>query len=148
MDKNNIKFMCAASLQTKIDELKRISADVQNASNQETKSTAGDKHDTARAQAQLEVERLGNQLKNLEVMRLELTRIPTERCTKAQIGSYVKTTCGEFYLSIALGKLQLNDLVFFAVSTQSPIGIALKGKKSSEIFQLPNGAQCHIEEVW
>lgn len=42
----------------RVDELKVALVDVQDAANNETKSTAGDKHETAKAMAQLETEKL------------------------------------------------------------------------------------------
>jgi len=148
MDKIDIKSFCISSLADKIGELKTVMEDVQNASNQETKSTAGDKHDTSRAQAQIEVERLGNQLKNLENMQRDLQRISTDSNQQTQLGSYVKTSCGDFYLAVALGRMQLGTCSFFAISIQSPVGMVLRGKKLGDTFQLPNGTTCKVEEVW
>ncbi len=147
-DKNAIKAQCQKELNERIAALNQVIRDVQTASNQETKSTAGDKHDTSRAQAQLEVERLGNQLKNLENMQQDLDRISTEPHTIVQQGSYVKTSCGDFYLAVALGKLTMEQDLFFAVSMLSPIGLLLKSKKAKDAFNMPNGSKCMVETVF
>jgi hypothetical protein len=62
MNKQEIKTICLTKIREQQIELQALIDEVQNASNNETKSTAGDKHDTARAQAQIEVERLNKQL--------------------------------------------------------------------------------------
>lgn len=148
MNKTAIKALCVQKLENQIQELKLLIAEVQASSNQETKSTAGDKHDTARAQAQNEVERIGNQLLNLEKMLVELNRISTDQSEFIKLGSFVSTSCGQFYLSVSLGKLNFESTDFFAISNQSPIGQILLTKKKNDSFQLPNGNSCSILEVW
>ena len=148
MNKSEIKARCVQKLEAQLEDLKSIMADVQESSNNETKSTAGDKHDTARAQAQNEVARIGSQLLNVERMLLELMKVSTESDDFIKCGSFVVTTCGRFYLSVSLGKLSYEDKEFFAVSLQSPIGQVLLGKTKNDTFLLPNGNQCSVTEIW
>lgn len=148
MNKKEIKALCVQKLEAQIQELKSVMMEVQNSSNQETKSTAGDKHDTARAQAQNEVERLGNQLLNLEHMLLDLSKITTDSSEIVKPGSMVLTSCGRFYMSVSLGKMSFVDFDFFAISQQSPVGQMMMGKKVNGTFQLPNGQKCSITEIW
>ena len=48
----------------RVSNLKRIILETQESANNETKSSAGDKHETGRAMAQLETEKLNNQPTN------------------------------------------------------------------------------------
>jgi hypothetical protein len=148
MDKERIKQICIEKIQNQIAELKELMQDVQRSSNQESKSTAGDKHDTARAQVQIEVERIGNQLKIVEEMYRDLGRILHIKNDQIFAGSFVETTCGDFYLSVGLGKLTQGNFSFFAVSVNSPISLAMKFLKLGDEFKLPNGSSCIINRIW
>jgi transcription elongation GreA/GreB family factor len=148
MNKQLLMAHCLELMNKKTSKLQELIAEVQNASNQETKSTAGDKHDTSRAQAQIEVERLGVQLKNLETMQQELSRLSTEPHSKIQLGSFVKTNRGDFYLSVALGKIDFDNSSVFAVSIHAPVGKLLAGRSIGAEFDMPNGESCTIEEVF
>lgn len=147
MTKTEIKQICIERLNNQIVDLKNMMIDVQSASNQETKSTAGDKHDTARAQTQIEVERLGNQLLILENMLQDLRKISTEPSKNITLGSFVFTTFGNFYLSVSLGKISENNIDFFAISKQAPLGKILLGKSVNDSVNMPHGNSFKIVEI-
>lgn len=148
MDKTLIKRLCEQKIENQIIEIQNVIDDVQKAVNQETKSTAGDKHDTARALAQNEVERLGKQLFTLERMRSELYRIPINDSSLIQLGSLIQTNQGTYYLSVALGKISHEDFSFFAISVHAPLGQRLLTKRAGESVVLPNGTTVKIEQVY
>lgn len=96
----------------------------------ETKSSAGDKHETARAMVQLEQEKLSKQLHEFVQMRGILTQInPTVKHLQVGMGSLVETSEGWYFLSVGLGQLLIDDKRVFALNPQAPIGLQLKGKK-------------------
>jgi len=131
--------MCIDKLEQQQAELQLLILDVQAASNNETKSTAGDKHDTARAQAQIEVERLSKQLGLIYQMREELLKLPTENSSIIKYGSFVTTTAGNFYIAVALGKMHFDELECFVISRNSPLGKALVNKRIGDELQMMNG---------
>lgn len=95
----------------------------------ETKSSAGDKHETGRAMIQLEMEKSGQQLAEVQLMQEVLTKIVVEKESEVVcLGSLIKTTKGTFFLAISIGKICLENEDYFVVSTQSPIGKQLLGK--------------------
>lgn len=95
----------------------------------ETKSSAGDKHETGRAMIQLEMEKAGQQLVVVEAMKKTLEKISFEKNTqKASLGSLIKTSKGMYYLSISIGKMAIENSDYFVISSQSPIGEQLLGK--------------------
>ena len=99
----------------------------------ESKSTAGDKHETGRAMIQLEREKLGNQLKQLEFQEGVLDKIqPSKTAELVVLGAYVETDAMCYYLSVPLGKITLGSKEIYAISPQSPIGSLLLGKKLGE----------------
>lgn len=108
---------------------------VQESLSSETKSTAGDKHETGRAMIQLERERLGAQLAKIEEELTELHKIdPTEICDRVRQGAVVMTSGMNYFVGLSIGALKVDGIDFFAISLQSPIGMELNGKtKGSKI---------------
>lgn len=148
MNKTELREACLNVLKKKIQVLQAAIDEAQSASNQETKSTAGDKHDTAKAHAQNETERLGMQMNQMLQMLESCKRLSVEPHSKIQVGSFVKTNLGNFYLSVALGKMQLNELEFFAISLNAPVGQMLFGKVPGNSLVLPNGEKCIVDGVF
>mgnify|MGYP001816977343 CR=1 FL=1 len=116
--------------------LQSISSGLKN----ETKSSAGDKHETGRAMLHLEMEKTGQQMKVLNEMKLTLEQIDLSTGTSnIGLGSLVTTTRGNFYLAISAGEMKIDDFSCFAVSIVSPIGKDLVGKKVGDQLKI-NGA--------
>ena len=101
----------------------------------ETNSTAGDKHDTSKSMMQLEQEKMGAQLSDLLNQKSVLLNITVNTEQKSiGLGSLVYTNNGNFFLSIFSKQIILNSVNYFPVSIQSPIGKELlKSKKGSTI---------------
>lgn len=96
----------------------------------ETKSSAGDKHETGRAMIQLEMEKSGQQLVVVSEMKKVLERIQIEKqSNNVKLGSLVETSKGTYFLAISIGQVRIDEKPFFVVSSQSPIGKQLLGKK-------------------
>lgn len=99
----------------------------------ETKSSAGDKHETGRAMIQLEMEKAGQQLSIVNEMKEILKRISIEETADiVKLGSLIKTTKGTYFLAVSVGQLKIDNETYFVVSTQSPIGKQLLGKTIGE----------------
>ena len=64
--KQKLLQACSDHLKEKINSLNSIINEVYESSNSESKSSAGDKHETTKAMMQLELEKLGTQLKEAE----------------------------------------------------------------------------------
>lgn len=101
----------------------------------ETKSSAGDKHETGRAMIQLEMEKAGQQLAEVNFMQTVLNKITVDNSSKIIcLGSLVKTSKGTYFLAVSVGQIKVENNVYFAVSAQSPIGKQLLGKKVGDII--------------
>ena len=101
----------------------------------ETKSSAGDKHETGRAMIQLEMEKAGQQLSEVNIMQEVLDKITIEKESEVVcLGSLINTTKGNYFLAISAGKITISANDYFVVSTNSPIGNQLLGKKIGEII--------------
>ena len=101
----------------------------------ETKSSAGDKHETGRAMIQLEMEKAGQQLSEVTIMQEVLSKITIEKESEVIcLGSLIITTKGTYFLAISVGKVIVEQNDYFVVSTNSPIGSQLLGKSVGEII--------------
>ena len=101
----------------------------------ETKSSSGDKHETGRAMLQLEMEKASQQLLVVNEMKETLQKLTIETSTgNCKMGSLIKTTKGTYFLAISVGKIEIDGVDYFAISSQSPIGKQLLGKKVGEII--------------
>ncbi|ULQ53452.1 hypothetical protein [Flavihumibacter fluvii] len=113
-------------LQSSLDELKEIGKN-------ETKSTAGDKHETALAMVQLEQEKKRIQLREVQQQLADFEKIdPGKTAFNVGRGSLVVTSKGLFYLSLALGKIVIDGKPIIAISPQSPLGQQLMGRTSGD----------------
>lgn len=138
---------CILLVNKKVSELESLLQDAQESANNETKSSAGDKHETARAMAQLETEKLSTQLNDALKLKDLLHQInPEKTSAKVELGSLVKTNKGYFYIAVSLGKLSIEGIEIFVISPIAPIGKLLLTKKEKESFSF-NGVQYIIEGV-
>ena len=133
--KKEIYTKCVKIAQQRVADLSAIIKEAQNAANNETKSSAGDKHETGRAMAQLETEKLTKQL--AEALKLEqvLSQInPDTKHQQVGLGSLVTTNNGQFFIAASIGKVVLDNITYFAISSVSPIGKLLVGLKKEDTF--------------
>jgi len=147
----NIKLQlynqCIAYVQKRMDEAEHAFKDAEQAQNEDTKSSAGDKYETGRAMMQQEKDRNTIQLNEANKLMVALTHIGTKGTSLvAENGSVVVTDSGKFYIAISAGTLVVNGEAYFAVSAASPIGLKLKGLKTGNEFNL-NGKAYKIAEV-
>ena len=92
----------------------------------ETKSSAGDKHETGRAMMQREEAQNKAQLAKALELKNTLSRLNFKTSiSRIEFGSLVTTDQGVYYLSIGLGKIEVEGNEHFAISPVSPLGSAL-----------------------
>lgn len=134
--KHQLLAHCREVTDQRITNLTSSLTDIKAARDGETKSSAGDKFETGRAMMQLEEAKLGGQLQEALKVRDIIDRIkPAITTERIAAGSLVATNRGNYLLAIGLGKVRLNDRVFFCTSLDSPIGRELHGKVTGESFE-------------
>ena len=145
--KQKIYNQCLDLIDEKIKNLHSALLNATESAHNETKSTAGDKHETARAMMQLEQEKLGNQLKELLELKAELEKIDVSKNSK-QIskGSLIETDKGYLFIAIGLGKVIAEEKTVVVLSAQSPLGNKLMGKKENDVVEM-NGVYYKIEKL-
>jgi hypothetical protein len=138
---------CKYFVNNRLQTVEAVLSSNQKALQSETKSSAGDKHETGRAMLQLEMEKAGQQLVGITQMQLVLSKIDISKTSKnACLGSVIITAKVSYFLSISAGQLVVADKSYFAISISSPIGKLLLGKQEKEVISF-NGKTIEIIEI-
>lgn len=146
MKKDLLEF-CWSYVNERSERLQKQSAELQESLGSETKSSAGDKHETGRAMVQLEQEKLGQQLLEIDATRNILGKINIESPSKkVRLGSVVKTSVANYFLSISAGAFKQGNGVVYCISANAPIARLVLGKEKGERFVF-NGKEQEILEV-
>jgi len=113
----------------------------------ETKSSAGDKHETGRAMLQLEREKSGVQLSQIGKLEETLSKIDiTKERKNVSLGSIVYTSQSNYFIAISAGEFQIENEMFYAISPSTPIGKLLIGRAKKEEVNF-NGRKIKILEI-
>ncbi len=148
VDKSEIRGICEALVQQRMEPVQQAMEEAQSSANSETKSTAGDKHETSRAMAQGERDRLAQQLHNLQMLHAALMKIPLNSGKDTvEIGSYVKTSQGDFYVSVGLGEVKQGGMKFYAIGAHSPVGQQIMNKRQGDRFAF-GPREAEIEKIY
>jgi hypothetical protein len=123
----------------KLRQLQQVLADLKESGSNETKSTAGDKHETALAMLQIEQANVGAQLQDVLEKKSAVEKIdPALSSSKIVNGSLVKTDKGYLFISVALGKATIDGCNVIALSPQWPLGKKLIRSTANEIVEFNN----------
>ncbi len=134
--KTKLYDFCLNYIKDKQFHLQSSIDDSQNSLEMESKSTAGDKHDTGRAMLHLEVEKKSKQLVELEKLKRVMLQITPEKPeSTVELGSLVYTNKGNYYLAISAGKTIISTTDYFVISLASPLGQALKKNQDNKDFK-------------
>jgi len=138
---------CLELVDQKVLIAQKSMKEAQESANSEEKSTAGDKYDTARAMSQIERDMHAKQFTEALHLKQILAGISISKPSKKIIvGSLVITSIDKFFMSIALGKLQIDGEDIFIISPISPLGQLLLDKKAGKKVKL-NGKEIELLEV-
>jgi hypothetical protein len=138
---------CEVFVNKRLQTVTEVISSNRRALQSETKSSAGDKHETGRAMLQLEMEKAGQQLEGISQMKIILAKIDIlKTAKKAHLGSIIITDKTSYFLSISAGQLIVENKIYFAVSVASPIGALLLGTSEKTIIFL-NGVSYQIQKI-
>lgn len=145
--KRTVHLACLRLLEAKMAALQAELDDLSAGSESESKSSAGDKHETGRAMMHLEQDRLGRQWKELQTQHAILQGIQVESASPQIVrGSLIQMKQGWFYLSIALGRVEVDGTSVLTLSPESPLGQTCLGKKKDEVIDF-RGNTYHIIDL-
>lgn len=124
---------CKTYVHQRLQRIQDTIKGIQESLTSETKSTAGDKHETGRAMLQLEREKAGKQLAEVQKLQEIVYKIDIRSISdRIHLGSLVTTSNGNYFISVSVGQIAIDNQMYFAVATNSPIGKLLLGKKTND----------------
>lgn len=146
--KKHLSAACEAYVEAKLQTVQRAIDDLEAALKLETKCSMGDKYETGRAMLHLEFEKLAGQYEEFKKLRKTVSIIPTGGTDKTVgFGSAVKTSLGNYFISIPAGQLTVNEEKFYAVGANAPIAQILFQKTAGDRVTF-NGRDILIEEIF
>lgn len=126
---------CVEFLEARKSGYLRELRSVDEAAAGETKSSAGDKYETAREMMAQARNLLGRNLSETESGLEVLARMAAAPLRpKIGFGSLVETDQGWHLLGAGLGEMEIAGLTVRMISLSSPLGAALKGKAAGDRF--------------
>ncbi|NML39572.1 GreA/GreB family elongation factor [Chitinophaga sp. G-6-1-13] len=133
--KLSLKNHCEQIILQRIAITQRAMDEAQAAANQEGKSSAGDKYETARAMSHLEKDMHARQLVAHQESLHALRTINVQVIYNAPAaGAFVRATTTNFFISTGLGKQVVNGEPVVFLSPTSPLAQQLLRKKVGDEF--------------
>ena len=134
MEKYEIKAALLEEVRELIDQKIAVSQklmnDAQNSANNETKSSVGDKFETGRAMMHMERDKNAHILSEAKKLEMFLNQIKADRVfDQVAFGSVVETSFGNYFISIAAGRIIIEEKKYFAISPQAPLAKEMMHKK-------------------
>lgn len=139
--KEDLLQLAAQALEERIRVAEKAMKSAQESANNEEKSSAGDKYETARAMSQLERDMNARQL---TMARKELETLKSVKTDSREIvgpGALVFTETQIYFFSVGLGTVESAGKKVHLISGQSPIGKALEGLKEGSSFSFNGNSQ-------
>jgi hypothetical protein len=144
--KNKLLAVCiarqqatAAELQHEVDETLRLSNEY---------GAPKDRYDPYRTKLMNQNNLFAQQLKQANTRLVTLQKIPTDKeIDTVEFGAIVITDKQKLFISVGMGKVELDGTVFYAISPRVPIFETMRGKKAGDSFTF-NGQTFRIEEVF
>lgn len=126
---------CSAFVAERLERLHQQIKEISDALTSETKSSAGDKHETGRAMLQLEREKLGAQLAEAEKMQALLHKVPRNKAfTSVGLGALVISNDNAYYIAVSAGETTHENKKVYCISPATPIGKLVMGKEAGDSF--------------
>lgn len=146
MNKQEIINIIKAKAADKIQYFENLIVETR-ASNNDTKSSMGDKYETGREMLQQEINNLQRQLNEVLNQQAVLQKITSDPSEKVQNGALVKTDKGLFYVAVSMGEIIFENQKIMTVSAESPLVKIMYNKKAGENF-IVNTIYQTIENIW
>ncbi|MFT6868052.1 MAG: hypothetical protein ACJA08_002901 [Cyclobacteriaceae bacterium] len=125
---------CKSIIQKRIETAQRELESYTAQSNEETKSSAGDKYETTRAMIHLEKEKIATQ-QNESWKLLKVLDLVKAKPDQSGLGKLIVTDQGKFFIAVSLGQVQLDKHSYFVISPVAPLGKLLTTVKVNDSIQ-------------
>ena len=139
---------CENHINTKLKNYLKIDQELFKSLNEETKSSAGDKHETTRAMIQIEREKNSKRIKEIENSKKQLIVIKSVQLNNLKVspGSIIFTSTNNYFISISSEIYSSDTNKIYCVSTNTPIAKSYLGKKIGDIVTF-NNIESKIEKI-
>ena len=119
--KKELHLACNNFVTSKLSTIQKTIHSNKESLDSESKSSAGDKHETARAMIHLEQEKLGFQYQQVFKQFKMLSQCDVYKQATIQSGSLILTDKALIYISVALGKIHFKNQLVYVISPVSPL---------------------------
>ncbi|MFT5627261.1 MAG: transcription elongation GreA/GreB family factor [Glaciecola sp.] len=134
--KQNLYDQCQSFIDIRFHTIQHTINEIQESLTSETKSSAGDKHETGRAMLQLEREKAGQQLAEIQKTNQVLSKIDVSKSSEIiGLGCVVYTTQANYFVAVSAGEILVASEKFYAISAITPIAQLLLGKTVDDTIQ-------------
>jgi transcription elongation GreA/GreB family factor len=139
---------CENNINSKLKNYLKIDQELFKSLNEETKSSAGDKHETTRAMIQIEREKNSKRIKEIENSKKQLIVIKSVQLNNLKVspGSIIFTSNNNYFISISSEIYSSDTNKIYCVSTNTPIAKSYLGKKIGDIVTF-NNIESKIEKI-
>lgn len=145
--KKELHSKCFEFTENRFQTVQNTIYEIQKALLSETKSSAGDKHETGRAMLQLEREKTGLQLAEIQKVKEAFSKIDISSASKnVCLGSVIYTNQVNYYIAVSAGELTVGNITFYAISPSTPIGQLLLSKIVGDSVKF-RGKTINIEKI-
>lgn len=134
--KEQLYIFCEDYVESRINHILKLLKELEKDMENEGKNSAGDKYETGREMMSEEWNKLSNQLK-VFIQQKETLQLAKNRHNSKhiQLGKLVKTSASNYFISISVGQIKLENEIIYAIGANSPIARLLIGKTEGEIFE-------------
>jgi len=144
--KEKVLIACKAMQLESIQNLKGVIDEAQKAANDY--GLPKDRYDSFRTQLLRKRDMFTQQLAKANEQLDLLNRIDLKKeCSQVEFGAIVITDKQKLFISIGLGKVEMDDQLFYAISPFVPIFKAMIGKRKGEEFQF-NSNKFIIQDIF
>lgn len=137
MEKESIIKTIQQLSKQKVESLNKLIDETRN-SNNDTKSSMGDKYETGREMLQQEINQLQGQLNQALELQQSAEKLSGQSSESVESSALVLTNKGMFFFGISLGKVLVNDNTIMCISMDAPLAKALVGKKQGDVTVFNN----------
>lgn len=124
---------CTQFIENQIVHVQTAINSAKESAQNESKSSAGDKHETGKSLMQLEQENNAQHLNNMLNQKRIITLIQQrDNGNEIGLGSLIETNKGFYFIAIGIGKVDIENTAVFIISPTAPVGKAFQHKKEGE----------------
>lgn len=147
MNKKTLFQHLSEGISEKITHLQTDIADLQRGMAEDSKSSAGDKFETAREMAQQELSKLSTQLSEQQRLKNLITNLSAKQSRQVELGAVVQTNKGLFLIGIPIGNSSFQGKEIIGIGLGAPLGQLLLHKKEGDQVSF-NKQQFIIEIIY